>query len=149
MVGPWPLAPHHDHLQYIHHIHLNATGSKPGCYIMLNSCHREMHPFLPIFLVAHTYPATPTLPKTPSYSTYPPQIPQPQISKSMQLEFLSTPNPPRPTKFPNQPISNPNNDKTIQPTYNNEIQTFPTYTINSLSLKYIHLISRTLLTRIL
>ena len=22
MVGPWPLTPHHDHLQYTHHIHL-------------------------------------------------------------------------------------------------------------------------------
>ena len=26
MVGPWPLAPHHDHLQYIHHIHLVQRG---------------------------------------------------------------------------------------------------------------------------
>ena len=26
MVGPWPLAPHHDHLQYIHHIHLMQRG---------------------------------------------------------------------------------------------------------------------------
>ena len=33
MVGPWPLAPHHDHLQYIHHIHLTQRGQKPGHYI--------------------------------------------------------------------------------------------------------------------
>ena len=26
MVGPWPLAPHHDRLQYIHHIHLMQRG---------------------------------------------------------------------------------------------------------------------------
>ena len=26
MVGPWPLAPHHDHLQYTHHIHLMERG---------------------------------------------------------------------------------------------------------------------------
>ena len=26
MVGPWPLAPHHDPLQYIHHIHLMQRG---------------------------------------------------------------------------------------------------------------------------
>ena len=32
MVGPWPLAPHHDHLQYIHHIHLMQRGQKLGCY---------------------------------------------------------------------------------------------------------------------
>ena len=101
---------------------------------MLNSCHHEMHPFLSMFLVAHTYPITTTLPTTPYYYKYPPQITQPQINNSLQLQFLSPPNPPRPTKFPNQPISNPNNNKTIQPTYNNEIQTFPTYTIIPLSL---------------
>ena len=26
MVGPWPLAPHHDHSQYIHHGHLMQRG---------------------------------------------------------------------------------------------------------------------------
>ena len=26
MVGPWPLTPHHDHLQYTHHIHLMQRG---------------------------------------------------------------------------------------------------------------------------
>ena len=26
MVGPWPLVPRHDHLQYIHHIHLMQWG---------------------------------------------------------------------------------------------------------------------------
>ena len=31
MVGPWPLAPHHDHLQYIHHhIHLMQQGENWG-----------------------------------------------------------------------------------------------------------------------
>ena len=30
MVGPWPLAPHHDHLQYIHHIHLMQRGQNWG-----------------------------------------------------------------------------------------------------------------------
>ena len=30
MVGPWPLAPHHDHLQYIHHVHLMQWGQKWG-----------------------------------------------------------------------------------------------------------------------
>ena len=30
MVGPWHLAPHHDHLQYIHRIHLMQWGQKRG-----------------------------------------------------------------------------------------------------------------------
>ena len=30
MVGPWPLAPHHDHLQYIHHVHLMKRGQIRG-----------------------------------------------------------------------------------------------------------------------
>ena len=30
MVGPWPLAPHHDYLQYIHHIHLMQWGQNRG-----------------------------------------------------------------------------------------------------------------------
>ena len=30
MVGPWPLAPHHDHLQYIHHVHLMQRGQNRG-----------------------------------------------------------------------------------------------------------------------
>ena len=33
MVGISPIAPHHDKLQYIHHIHLMKMWSKPGCYI--------------------------------------------------------------------------------------------------------------------
>ena len=32
MVGIFPLGPHHDYLQYIHHIHLMQMGSKLGCY---------------------------------------------------------------------------------------------------------------------
>ena len=30
MVGPWPLAPHHNHLQYIHHVHLMQRGQNQG-----------------------------------------------------------------------------------------------------------------------
>ena len=31
MVGPWSLAPHHDHLQYIHHhVHLMQRGQNQG-----------------------------------------------------------------------------------------------------------------------
>ena len=30
MVGPWPLAPHRDHLQYIHHVHLMQRGQNQG-----------------------------------------------------------------------------------------------------------------------
>ena len=30
MVGPWPLAPHCDHLQYIHHVHLMQRGQNRG-----------------------------------------------------------------------------------------------------------------------
>ena len=30
MVGPWPLAPHHDHLQYIHHVHLMQRVQNQG-----------------------------------------------------------------------------------------------------------------------
>ena len=30
MVGPWPLAPHRDHLQYIHHVHLMPRGQNRG-----------------------------------------------------------------------------------------------------------------------
>ena len=30
MVGPWPLAPHHDYLQYIHHVHLMQRGKNWG-----------------------------------------------------------------------------------------------------------------------
>ena len=35
MVGPWPLAPHHDHLQYVHHhIHLMQRGQNRGVTVM-------------------------------------------------------------------------------------------------------------------
>ena len=30
MVGPWPLAPHHDYLQYIHHVLLIQRGQNRG-----------------------------------------------------------------------------------------------------------------------
>ena len=37
MVGPWPLAPHHDHLQYIHHhIHLMQRGQNRGVTLALD-----------------------------------------------------------------------------------------------------------------
>ena len=32
MVGLFPLAPHHDYLQYMYHVYLMQTTSKPGCY---------------------------------------------------------------------------------------------------------------------
>ena len=32
MVGPWPLAPHHDHYNIYTSCTTNATGSEPGCY---------------------------------------------------------------------------------------------------------------------
>ena len=35
MVGPLPLAPHHDYLQYMDHVYLMQMGSKLGCYINL------------------------------------------------------------------------------------------------------------------
>ena len=41
MVGPWPLAPHHDHLQYIHHVHLMQRGQNRGVTI-LNRAHRSV-----------------------------------------------------------------------------------------------------------
>ena len=35
MVGPWPLAPHHDHLQFIHHhIHLMQRGQNRDIIVM-------------------------------------------------------------------------------------------------------------------
>ena len=30
MVGPWPLALHHNHLEYIHHVHLMQWGQNRG-----------------------------------------------------------------------------------------------------------------------
>ena len=36
MVGPWPLAPDRDHLQYIHHVHLIQQGQNWGVtYLMI------------------------------------------------------------------------------------------------------------------
>ena len=32
MVGPLPLAPHHDYLQYKYHVYLMQAGSKPRSY---------------------------------------------------------------------------------------------------------------------
>ena len=37
MVGLLPLAPYHDSLQYIHHIHLMQTWSKLGCDIDISN----------------------------------------------------------------------------------------------------------------
>ena len=36
MVGPLPLAPHHDYLQYMYHLYLMKMESKPECYIPLH-----------------------------------------------------------------------------------------------------------------
>ena len=33
MVGPWPLAPHHDHLQCMHHVHLMQRGQNRGIIV--------------------------------------------------------------------------------------------------------------------
>ena len=35
MVGPWPLAPHHDYLQYIHNVHLMQWGQNWGVTVTL------------------------------------------------------------------------------------------------------------------
>ena len=35
MVGPFPLAPHHDYLQYMYHVYLMQEGLKLGYYIPL------------------------------------------------------------------------------------------------------------------
>ena len=32
MVGPWPLAPHQDYLQYVYHASLMQAGLIPGYY---------------------------------------------------------------------------------------------------------------------
>ena len=32
MVGPFPLAPHHDYLQHMYHVYLMQMVSKMGCY---------------------------------------------------------------------------------------------------------------------
>ena len=37
MVGPWPLAPHHDHLQYIHDVHLMQRGQNRGVTYLYSS----------------------------------------------------------------------------------------------------------------
>ena len=42
MVGPWPLAPHHDYLQYIYRVYLMQMRSKPSCYIPLPLLWREI-----------------------------------------------------------------------------------------------------------
>ena len=40
MVGPLPLAPHHDYLQYAYHIYIMQAGSKSGCYTYnIDLCH--------------------------------------------------------------------------------------------------------------
>ena len=35
MVGIFPLAPHHDSLQYIHHVHLMQRGQNQGATLYL------------------------------------------------------------------------------------------------------------------
>ena len=41
MVGPWPLALHHDHLQYIHHVHLMQRGQNQGVTQQLRMDHKD------------------------------------------------------------------------------------------------------------
>ena len=56
MVGPWPLAPNHDHLQYIHHVHLMQRGQNWGVTLS------HMLPLDLNFFLNHPYPiASPTL----------------------------------------------------------------------------------------
>ena len=42
MVGPLPLAPHHDYLQYLYHVYLMQTRSKQGCYTLMNGYENNM-----------------------------------------------------------------------------------------------------------
>ena len=37
MVGPWHLAPHRDHLQYIHHVHLMQWGQNRGVTLSIST----------------------------------------------------------------------------------------------------------------
>jgi hypothetical protein len=75
----------------------------------------------------------PTQPQT--QLTTPPQ--QLQLTQPQQLQLPST-QPPRPTQFPSQPIPNPNN-KVAQPTFNTELQPFPTYLVTPVDLQEIQL----------
>ena len=50
MAGPWPLAPHHDHLQHIHHVHLMQWGQNRGVtehgheQSTMNLCQTSLYP---------------------------------------------------------------------------------------------------------
>ena len=54
MVGPWPLAPHHGYLQYIHHIHLMQRGQNQGVTMCLmnNVRHKYLDKFVVVFIDA-------------------------------------------------------------------------------------------------
>ena len=60
-----------------------------------------------------------------------PQLQQPPLP--LQLQNL-----PRPTQIPAQPVANPNN-RVVQPTYNTEIQPYPTYAISTLPIQEVEL----------
>ena len=42
MVGPWPLAPHQDYVQYVYHVFLMQAGLKPGYY----NRHYQKHKYI-------------------------------------------------------------------------------------------------------
>ena len=45
MVGPWPLAPHHDYLQYMYHVYLMHRGQNQGVtFITLTLTHEAPMP---------------------------------------------------------------------------------------------------------
>ncbi|CAF4284639.1 unnamed protein product, partial [Adineta steineri] len=60
----------------------------------------------------------------------------PQIQQPLPLP--NSPNPPRPTQLPTQPVANPNN-RVGQPTYNTGAQNLPTYVITTIPIQQVHL----------
>ena len=56
MVGPWPLSPHHDHLQYIHHVHLMQRGQNWGV-TPTHTQHKESIPSLLPSPSVHAFPS--------------------------------------------------------------------------------------------
>ena len=62
-----------------------------------------------------------------------PQMPPAQLSppqpQNQQLQLPPLQNSRRPTQLPMQPVANPNNNKFVQPMYNIEVRSLPTYFI--------------------
>ncbi|XP_059073307.1 uncharacterized protein LOC131874087 [Cryptomeria japonica] len=101
----------------------------------------------------------PNVPQPPSYpQSYPqPYLPQtqfpppplinpyqqpqqflPPIPSSSSNPIPNPPQPPKPTSMPTQPNPNPNN-KPSQPVYNNEVASYPTYSVNTVELEGVQL----------